>query len=88
VLELLPAVLDSQLRRDAQLTLFEYFVLAMLSEASESTLRMTYLAAQGAQARVALAIPSAGPSREVRRRRCRTSCAASGGTPPLIGDEA
>ena len=46
VLELLPAVLDSQLRRDAQLTHFEYFVLAMLSEAPESTLRMTYLAAQ------------------------------------------
>lgn len=44
VLELLPAVLDSQLRRDAQLTHFDYYVLAMLSEAPEQTLRMTALA--------------------------------------------
>ncbi len=44
VLELLPAALDSQLRRDAQLTHFDYFVLAMLSEAPEHTLRMTALA--------------------------------------------
>jgi len=46
VLELLPGVLDAQLRRDAQLTSFEYYVLAMLSEAPEQTLRMTALAAQ------------------------------------------
>ena len=46
VLELLPGVLDSQLRRDADLTHFEYFVLAMLSEAPERTLRMTALAAR------------------------------------------
>jgi DNA-binding MarR family transcriptional regulator len=46
VLELLPGVLDSQLRRDSQLTHYEYFVLAMLSEAPDSTLRMTHLAAQ------------------------------------------
>src|SRR5688500_17490249 len=46
VLELLPGVLDSQLRRDSQLTHFEYFVLAMLSEAPDNTLRMTHLAAQ------------------------------------------
>ena len=44
VVELLPGVLDSQLRAEAQLTHFEYFVLAMLSEASERTLRMTSLA--------------------------------------------
>jgi len=44
VVELLPGVLDSQLRRDAGLTHFEYFVLAMLSEAPERTLRMTNLA--------------------------------------------
>ena len=44
VVELLPGVLDSQLRRDAGLTHFEYFVLAMLSEAPELTLRMTALA--------------------------------------------
>lgn len=45
VLELLPGVLDSELRRDADLTQFEYYVLAMLSEAPERTLRMTALAA-------------------------------------------
>jgi DNA-binding MarR family transcriptional regulator len=46
VLELLPGVLDSQLRRDADLTHFEYYVLAMLSEAPDRTLRMTALAAR------------------------------------------
>lgn len=46
VLELLPAVLDSQLRRDAELTHFDYYALAMLSEAPQRTLRMTALAAQ------------------------------------------
>ena len=45
VVELLPGVLDAQLRRDANLTNFEYYVLAMLSEAPEQTLRMTGLAA-------------------------------------------
>jgi DNA-binding MarR family transcriptional regulator len=44
VVELLPGVLDSQLRRDAGLTHFEYFVLAMLSAACDRTLRMTTLA--------------------------------------------
>ena len=46
VVELLPGVLDTQLRRDAGLTHFEYYVLAMLSEAPERTLRMTALAAR------------------------------------------
>jgi DNA-binding MarR family transcriptional regulator len=46
VLELLPGVLDAQLRRDADLMHFEYFVLAMLSEAPDRTLRMSTLAAQ------------------------------------------
>lgn len=44
--ELLPGVLDSQLQHDAELTHFEYFVLAMLSEAPGRTLRMTALAAR------------------------------------------
>ncbi|GGE96315.1 MarR family winged helix-turn-helix transcriptional regulator [Mycetocola zhadangensis] len=44
VVELLPGVLDSQLQRDAELSHFEYFVLAMLSEAPSRTLRMTALA--------------------------------------------
>ncbi|MGY1619204.1 MarR family winged helix-turn-helix transcriptional regulator [Geodermatophilus sp. SYSU D00691] len=46
VVELLPGALDGQLRRDAQLSNFEYFVLAMLSESPEHTLRMTELAAR------------------------------------------
>src|SRR3954447_17958249 len=46
VVELLPGVLDSQLRRDADLSHFEYFVLAMLSEAPDRTLRMTSLASR------------------------------------------
>jgi DNA-binding MarR family transcriptional regulator len=46
LLELLPGVLDGQLRRDADVTHFEYYVLAMLSEAPGRTLRMTELARQ------------------------------------------
>jgi DNA-binding MarR family transcriptional regulator len=46
VLELLPGVLDSQLRRDSDLTHFDYYAMAMLSEAPLRTLRMTALAAQ------------------------------------------
>lgn len=44
VLELLPGVLDSQLGRDEGLTHFDYFALAMLSEAPDQTLRMSTLA--------------------------------------------
>ena len=45
VLELLPTALDSQLRRDAELTHFDYYVLAMLSESPDRTMRMAKLAA-------------------------------------------
>ena len=44
VLELLPTALDSQLRRDAEMTHFDYYVLAMLSESPDRTMRMTHLA--------------------------------------------
>lgn len=44
VLELLPGVLDTQLRRDAGLTHFDYYTMAILSEAPKRTLRMTALA--------------------------------------------
>ena len=44
VTELLPGILDGQLRRESGLTHFEYYVLAMLSEAPDRTLRMTALA--------------------------------------------
>ncbi|GLY08410.1 MULTISPECIES: MarR family transcriptional regulator [Actinoplanes] len=46
VVELLPGVLDTQLRRDAGLTHYDYLTLAMLSEAPDHTLRMTDLARQ------------------------------------------
>ncbi len=42
--EVLPSRLDAEVRRDAGLTHFEYQVLAMLSEAPERTLRMSWLA--------------------------------------------
>lgn len=44
VLELLPRSLDAQLERDQQLSHFDYYCLAMLSEAPQRTLRMTALA--------------------------------------------
>ena len=46
VLELLPSQLDSHLRRVAGLTYFDYYVLAMLSEAPDRTLPMSALAAR------------------------------------------
>jgi DNA-binding MarR family transcriptional regulator len=46
VVSLVPGVLDTQLQRDADLTHFEYFTMAMLSEAEERTLRMTALASR------------------------------------------
>jgi DNA-binding MarR family transcriptional regulator len=46
VVALVPGVLDTQLQKDADLTHFEYFTLAMLSEAPERTLRMTALASR------------------------------------------
>jgi DNA-binding MarR family transcriptional regulator len=45
ILTKLPAALDTQLRRDAGLSHFEYVVLAMLSDAPERTLLMSDLAA-------------------------------------------
>ncbi len=44
VVERLPGVLDSQLRRDADLSHYEYLLLAMLSDAPERRLRMSHLA--------------------------------------------
>ena len=44
VVELLPGALDTQLRQDSGLSHFEYFSLAMLSEAPDHTLRMGALA--------------------------------------------
>jgi DNA-binding MarR family transcriptional regulator len=46
VLTRLPSALDAQLQRDADLTHFAYWVLAMLSEAPGRALRMSELAAR------------------------------------------
>lgn len=46
VLELLPGALDAQLTRDEGLTHFDYFTLAMLSEAPDRTLRISTLASR------------------------------------------
>lgn len=46
VLTLLPGALDTQLGRDSDLNHFEYFTLAMLSEAPKRRLRMSALAAR------------------------------------------
>jgi len=51
---LLPAALESQLQREADLTHFGYWVMAMLSEAPDHALRMSELAAiaHGSQSRL------------------------------------
>lgn len=46
VVERLPGLLETQLNKDADLTHFEYWVLAMLSDAPRGMLRMTELAAR------------------------------------------
>lgn len=46
VLELLPSALDTQLVQDEGLTHFDYFTLAMLSEAPDRVFRMSALAAR------------------------------------------
>jgi DNA-binding MarR family transcriptional regulator len=46
MMTMLPAALDAQLQREANLTHFAYYVLAMLSEAPERALRMSVLAAR------------------------------------------
>ena len=41
----LPAALDARLQREANLTFFEYMVLAVLSERADRTMRMSDIAA-------------------------------------------
>jgi DNA-binding MarR family transcriptional regulator len=42
----LPSALETQLQRDARMSHFEYWVIALLSEAPDRTLRMSQLASQ------------------------------------------
>jgi DNA-binding MarR family transcriptional regulator len=69
----LPVALDQQLQRDRDLSLFEYMVLAMLSEAPDRTLRMNDLAALTSSSpsrlsHVATRLENAG---YLERRRCQ-----------------
>jgi DNA-binding MarR family transcriptional regulator len=71
VVTLLPAALESQLQRDAGLTHFGYWVLAMLSEAPRRSLRMSELAslAHGSQSRLSHLVSRLEERGWVRRER-------------------
>jgi DNA-binding MarR family transcriptional regulator len=68
---LLPAALESQLQRDAGLTHFGYWVLAMLSESPGRTRRMSELAAlaHGSQSRLSHTVAKLEERGWVRRER-------------------
>lgn len=68
---LLPAALESQLQRDAGLTHFGYWVLAMLSEAPSRSVRMSELAvlANGSQSRLSHLVTRLEEHGWVRRER-------------------
>jgi DNA-binding MarR family transcriptional regulator len=68
----LPAALDGQLRRDAGVNLFEYHVLAALSDAPDRTLVLSDLAglAQGSLSRLSHAITRLERAGWVTRRSC------------------
>jgi DNA-binding MarR family transcriptional regulator len=68
---LLPAAIESQLQRDADLTHFGYWVMAMLSEAPDHALRMTELAtsSNGSQSRLSHLVARLEQRGWVRRER-------------------
>jgi len=68
---LLPAALESQLQRDADLTQFGYWVMAMLSESPDRAVRMSELAARsnGSQSRLSHLIARLEERGWVRRER-------------------
>ncbi|MEO9328975.1 MarR family winged helix-turn-helix transcriptional regulator [Gordonia aurantiaca] len=68
----LPHALDAQLLRDAQLTHFEYEVLAALSEAPDRTLRMSQLAemSYGSLSRLSHVVGRLEKRNWVRRFQC------------------
>ncbi|MFI6294571.1 MarR family winged helix-turn-helix transcriptional regulator [Nonomuraea sp. NPDC050790] len=68
----LPAALDAQLQRDAELTMFEYFVLSALSMAQGRTMRMSALAAivNGSLSRLSNVVKRLEQREWVRRERC------------------
>jgi DNA-binding MarR family transcriptional regulator len=68
---LLPAALESQLQRDADLTHFGYWAMAMLSEAPGRSMRMSELAAlsYGSQSRLSHLVSRLEQQGYVRRER-------------------
>ncbi|GAB7193385.1 MarR family winged helix-turn-helix transcriptional regulator [Kineococcus sp. NUM-3379] len=73
LIELLPAALDAQLQRDADLTAAGYLMLAMLSEHPDRALRMSELAARSnaSPSRVSHVVAKLEKQGYVRRERCR-----------------
>ena len=73
LIELLPAALDAQLQRDADLTAAGYLMLAMLSEHPERALRMSELAARSnaSPSRVSHVVSKLERQGYVRREKCR-----------------
>jgi DNA-binding MarR family transcriptional regulator len=71
LLTMLPAALDAQLQRDAEITHFGYWVLAMLSEAPGHALRMSDLAqmSHGSQSRLSHLVSKLEEQGWVRRER-------------------
>lgn len=71
VLSWLPAELDGQLQRDAEVTHFGYWVMAALSEAPQRALRMSELAAMahGSQSRLSHLVAKLERQGWVRRER-------------------
>jgi DNA-binding MarR family transcriptional regulator len=67
----LPAALESQLQRDAGLTIFGYWAMAMLSESPDRSLRMSELAllSNGSQSRLSHLISKLEERGWVRRER-------------------
>jgi DNA-binding MarR family transcriptional regulator len=68
----LPAALEAQLQRDADMSHFEYWVIALLSEAPQRTLRLSQLAAQAnaSLSRLSHVISRLEGRGWVTRRRC------------------
>lgn len=79
VLELLPAAIDAQLKRDADLTHFEYYVLHMLAESSDGALQLKHLAARtnSSLARLSRVVSGLEARRAVTRRRHECDARAS-----------
>ncbi|MFC8182084.1 MULTISPECIES: MarR family winged helix-turn-helix transcriptional regulator [Nocardiaceae] len=82
VVELLPGVLEQQLRRDAGLSHFEYFVLTRLSEADDRTLRMNVLARRtnSTLARLSHVVRRLETHDLIQRRPCPTDGRATNAT--------